>query len=168
MKTIAYFIALSFIVSCVATQEVASVKYKRQLTEKPKAKNTKYDMSIPIGYKVITLIGGHNELEKQYVYRDSAKIYVSDFGNSTLNYHNILSLGDSISRKRFEDTELKSRIAKQLAAEHKPDTITLQGKTSAGYWKDIKIGCLSIGYLNVSAKRKSEFDKALSSFREDK
>lgn len=123
-----------------------------------------YSMSIPKGYKLVTLIGGHNELEKQYLYSDSSKLYISDFRSSMLNYDNILSLGDSIANKRFEGLELKAEIAKELGQEYKPETITLQGKTTAGYWKDIRIGYISIGYVNVSQSRKSEFDKALSSF----
>lgn len=124
-------------------------------------------MSVPKGYKLITLVGGHSELEKQYVYSDSTKIYISDFGNSMLSYSNILSLGDSIANKRFEGLELKAKIAKELGKEYNPETLILQGKAPNGlYWKDIRVGYLSIGYVNVPENRKMQFDKALSSFME--
>lgn len=90
-------------------------------------------MAIPKGFKLITLIGGHNETEKQYCYSDSSKLYISDFGSSILNYNNIQSLGDSIANKRLENTELKTKIAKELGKEYKPETIILQGKTANGY-----------------------------------
>lgn len=159
---------LSFIVSCASSQGVTSIQYKRQKVEEPTVKNITYSMSIPKGYKLITLAGGHNELEKQYVYSDSAKLYISDFRNSMLNYNNILSLGDSIANKRFEGTELKAKIAKELGQEYQPETITLQGQTATGYWRDIRTGYVSVGYVNVPENRKSEFDKALSSFTGNK
>lgn len=159
---------LSLIVSCASSHEVTSIQYKRQRIEKPTAKNTTYSMNIPKGYKLITLVGGHDELEKQYVYSDSAKLYISDFGSSMLNYNNILSLGDRIANKRFEGLELKAGIAKELGQKYKPETITLQGKTASGYWKDIRIGYLSLGYVNVTENKKSEFDKALNSFAGNK
>lgn len=163
MKTVIYIILLSFTVSCASSQGVTPIQYKRQKIEAPTVKSSTYSMSIPKGYKLITLVGGHNELEKQYVYSDSAKLYISDFRSSMLNYDNILSLGDSIANKRFEGTELKDEIANELGQEYKPEMITLQGKTATGYWKDIRAGYISIGYVNVPESRKSEFDKALSS-----
>lgn len=162
MKTIAYIVLLSFMTSCASSQWVTSIQYKRQKIDE---KNTAYSMAIPKGYKLITLVGGHNELEKQYVYSDSAKLYISDFRSSMLNYNNILSLGDSTVNKRFEGTELKAKIAKELGQEYKLETITLQGKTATGYWKDIRTDYISIGYVNVPESRKDEFDKALSSFK---
>ncbi|AMR34229.1 hypothetical protein A0256_23645 [Mucilaginibacter sp. PAMC 26640] len=123
-------------------------------------------MVLPKGFKLITLIGGHNELENQYVYSDSSYIYISDFGGSTLNDKNIRSLGDSIANKRFEGTELKAKIAKQLGRQYEPETMILQGRMANGlYWKDIRILNLSIGYVSVSEIKKSEFEKALASFR---
>ena len=103
--------------------------------------------------------------KKQYVYPDSSKAYISDFASSLLNYSNIRSLGDSIANKRFEGTELKAKIMKQLGKEYKPETIILQGKMANGlYWKDMRIGYLSIGYVNVPESKKNEFDKVLTSF----
>lgn len=166
MRSAIYIILLSVMVSCVSSQGITAIQYKRQKTDES-LKNTTYSMMVPKGYKLITLVGGHSELEKQYVYSDSTKIYISDFGNSMLNYNNILSLDDSIANKRFEGLELKAKIAKELGKEYNPETLILHGKTPHGlYWKDVRVGYLSIGYVNVPENRKMEFDKALSSFME--
>lgn len=163
MRNAISIILLSFIVSCVSSQRITTIQYKRQKTDEG-SKNVTYSMVIPKDYRLITLVGGHSELEKQYIYSDSAKVYISDFGNSMLNYSNILSLGDSIANKRFEGLELKAKIAKELGKEYNPETLTLLGKTTDGlYWKDVRVGHLSIGYVNVPENRKSEFDKALAS-----
>jgi len=169
MKTSIYIISLLFIVSCASSLCIVPVQYKHARIEDPTLRNVKYSMMIPSGYKLITLVGGHDELENQYIYSDSTKIYISDFGYSVLNYNNILLLGNSIANKRFESIELNYKIAKELGNEYKPETLLLEGKTANGlYWKDIRIGYISIGYVNVSEKRKSEFDKALSSFLDNK
>lgn len=166
MRSAISIILLSFIVSCASSQGITTIQYKTQKVVES-SKNNTYSMSVPKGYKLITLVGGHSELEKQYVYSDSTKIYISDFGNSMLSYSNILSLGDSIANKRFEGLELKAKIAKELGKEYNPETLILQGKAPNGlYWKDIRVGYLSIGYVNVPENRKMRFDKALSSFME--
>jgi|GEM_PF-1816415 len=163
MKNAIYIILLSFIVSCVSSQGITTIQYKRQKKDEG-SKNVTYSMVIPKDYKLITLVGGHRELEKQYIYSDSAKLYISDFGSGMLNYNNILSLGDSVANKRFEGLELKAKIAKELGKEYNPETLTLLGKTPDGlYWKDVRVGTLSVGYVNVPENRKSEFDKALRS-----
>ena len=161
MKNIIYIILLSFIVACASSQGITTIQYKRKNTDE----SNSYYIALPKGFKLVTLIGGHNELEKQYVYSDSSKAYISEFGSSLLNYNNIKSLGDSVAKKRFEGTELKAKIAKQLGKEYKPETIILQGKTANGlYWKDMRIGYLSVGYVNVPENKKGEFDKTLTSF----
>jgi hypothetical protein len=168
MKITIYLILFSFITSCASSEGIVTIKYKRKNEDESKLRNYTYYMELPNGFKTLTLVGGHDELEKQYIYSDSSKIYISDFGSSGLNYSNIRSLGDSIAKKRFEGTELKAKIAKQLGKKYKPETLILQGKMANGlYWKDIRIGYLSIGYVNVSENKKSEFDKVLSSFVEN-
>ncbi len=169
MKTSIFIISIFFIVSCASSLGIVHVQYKHASIEDPIFRNVKYSMMIPSGYKLITLVGGHEELENQYTYSDSTKIYISDFGCSILNYNNILLLGDIIANKRFESLELTYKIAKELGNEYKPETLLLEGKTVSGlYWKDIRIGYVSIGYVNVPENRKSEFDKALSSFFDNK
>ncbi len=123
-------------------------------------------MNVPKQHKLITLKGGHGELEKQYIYKDSSKLYISDFGQSMLNYDNILSLGDSMANERFEALDLKAKLAEELGREYRLKTIILEGKTKNGhYWKDVRLGVLSIGYVGVSEKRKAEFEKALNSLK---
>lgn len=74
-------------------------------------------------------------------------------------------MGDRIAEKRFEGIKLKAKMTKELGKAYQPETITLQGKMPNGlYWKDIRIGYLSIGYVNVPENKKREFDKALASF----
>lgn len=164
MKNITRIVLLFFITSCASSQNMVSIHFKRQKKDSLSDRGN-YSMNIPQGYKLITLVGGHSELEKQYVYPDSAYIYISDFGNGGLNYKNIIQLGDSIANKRFENIELKTSLAKQLRQDYMPEKLVLQGQTSEGlYWKDIRIGYISVGYTNVTRNKKSEFDKALSSF----
>lgn len=165
MKITIYLILFSFITSCASSQGIAIIQYKRKNADESHLRNNTYYMALPKGFKPLTLVGGHNELEKQYIYSDSSKIYISDFVISVSNYNNMRSMGDSITHKRFESTQLKDKIARELGKEYKPETLTLQGKMANGlYWKDIRIGYLSIGYVNVSEKKKNEFDKALASF----
>ncbi len=76
------------IISCRSYQKINFLSHK-----------ITYSISIPNGYRLVTLVGGHNEVEKQFIYSDSSKIYISDFGCSSLNYSNIRSLGDSVFNK---------------------------------------------------------------------
>ena len=154
-----------FTLSCTSKQRNDSIKYKRTNRTTSVLSNSKYTMNIPIGSKLINLVGGHNEIEKQFVYSDSSKLYISDFECSMLNYKNILSLGDSIALKRFEGVEIKAKIAKELNQKFKPETITLQGKTVNGFWKDIRIGYICVGYVNVPENHKKKFDEALGSLK---
>lgn len=165
MRNIVYILLLSFMVSCASSQKITTIQYTRKYTGESNSKNIACYMAVPKEFKLVTLVGGHNELEKQYVYSDSSKVYISDFESSLLNYNNIRSLGDSIANKCSEGTELKIKVAKQLGKEYKSKTVILQGKTANGlYWKDMRIGYLSIGYVNVPENKKNEFDKALASF----
>lgn len=155
-------------ISCIASQRVVVVEFKKITSKDLPPKSDKYSMSIPRGFKVRTLVGGHSELERRYIYSDSAIIYISNFGNSELAYSNIRSLGDSISNMRLESIELKANIFHQLGKDYNPETLVLHNKASNGlYWKDVRIGFLSIGYVNVSENHKNDFDKALSSLKKN-
>ncbi len=164
MKIIIYLMLFSFISSCTSSQGIITVHYKRKNANESNSQNKTYYMTLPKGFKLLTLVG-ENELEKQYIYSDSSKIYISDFAISLLNYNNIRLMGENTANKRFESIALKEKIAMELGKEYKSDTLTLQGKMANGlYWKDIKTGYLSIGYVNVCENEKKEFDKALASF----
>ncbi|WP_347160473.1 hypothetical protein [Pontibacter chitinilyticus] len=165
MKVLLIFMLALVTVSCVNSQGSTTIQYKNKSAEKS-CRAGLYSMKIPKGFKLMTLVGGHDEKEKQYVYPDSAAIYVTNFRASTLNYNNIMTLGDSIADERLASTELKAEISRSLGKEYTPDTLVLHGITDKGlYWKDIKVGCISIGYTNVPEHRKSEFNKALDSFK---
>lgn len=165
MKVTMNIILLLFMVSaCAGGQGFTTIKYEKESVIEP-SKEEMYSMKVPKGYKLKKLVGGHKEIEKQYIYPDSSIVYIGDFRSGMLNYNNILSLGDSIANARFESIELKAKALHSIGKEFTPDTVTLQGQTKEGlYWKDIRIGYLSIGYTNVPKERKDEFEQALSSF----
>ena len=156
---------LSLIGLRASSQGTTNILYERKKVDDI-AKNFKYTMTLPRGYKNITLIGGHREIENQYVYPDSIKVYISDFPISILNYNNIHSLGDSIANIRSQSLDLNSKIAKVLGKEYNPETLILEGKTRNGlYWKDVRVGYLSIGYVNVPEIKRLDFEKFLNSFK---
>ncbi len=120
-------------------------------------------MKLPVGYRFFTVSGGELEEEHEFLYPDSAVVYITDFaGGSFLNYANIQALGKEISSKRFS-----SSLPGLDTASSKPLVLNGVTKTSR-YWKDIKIGELSIGYANVPESRKRCFDQALNSFVQKK
>jgi hypothetical protein len=165
MKRIIYIPLLSLLASCASSQHV-TVRYKAQNQVNVISDRSSHTIQIPKGYHLFMQVGGHKELEKQYIYPDSTKIYITSLPVSMLNYDHILSLGNSISKKRFESIDLKAKLAKTLGKEFTPETVILQGKTNTSlYWKDIRIGYISIGYVNVPASKKDEYDKVLSSFK---
>jgi hypothetical protein len=78
----------------------------------------------------------------------------------------IESINDSAKYKRLEDIAFNKKLMKELGKSYSSDTLMLQGKTPDGrFWKDIRIGEVSIGYVNVLLQRKEEFDLALASFQ---
>jgi len=116
--------------------------------------------------KLTILIGGHSELEKQYSYQDSSKIYITNFVCSMLNYNNVVNLGDSISGVRLKDLELTKIILKEQKKSYVPDTLILEGVTKKGlFWKDVRMGSISVGYVNVSGSKKELFEKMLNTFK---
>jgi hypothetical protein len=159
-------IALIFSISIYAcSRQIVAVYYQTKAPHYLQLEPIKYLMKIPAGYKKTTLIGGHNELEKQFVYADSSKIYISDFPVSQLTYKNILSINDSTAKRRLSNIELQAKIAHELGKSYVPQDIMLEGKSADGmFWKDIRLGVLCIGYVNVPANKKIVFEKALASF----
>ena len=153
-------------ISCLRNPQTSTIKYIQHYNSDSQ-KATTYVMRIPKGYKLITLRGGHQELEKQFVYPDSSKIYITNFTTSSLNESNIRSLGDSISNSRFD--ELKVKIRKELDSDFEFQTMQLEGKAHENLiWKDIRVDYISIGYVGVQPRLKAVFDQALSSLRKSK
>lgn len=146
--------------SCTMSKDICVVRHV--LTPR-----LKYSLNIPMGYKIeqyeVTV-----EKEIRYVYKDSSFIYITNFCN-TPNYGNIKSLGDSILQYRFQNEELTKQINEILGKPFiavLPDTLQLSGTNSKSlFWKDIKIGKLSIGYCNVPKERKCLFDKSLKTIK---
>ena len=110
------------------------------------------------------------EKEDYYIYKDSAYIYISDFDISP-NYNNIANLGDSILSYRFQNKELYREVNNLLGEDRfkiVSDTLELYGINVNGlFWKDIKIGNISIGYNNVSEEEKVIYDKAINTFKKN-
>ena len=98
----------------------------------------------------------------------SAFIYITNF-RETPNYENIKSLGDSVLQFRFQNEELTKDVNKLLGTNKiivLPDTLELSGMNRKSlFWKDIKIGEVSIGYDNVPKENKELFDESLKTFK---
>ena len=146
--------------SCTMSKELSTVKYS------PKA-HLKYSLDVPKGYEIkgyeVTV-----EKERHYVYKDSSFIYITNFRN-TPNYENIKSLGDSVLQFRFQNEELTKQVNELLRKNQitiLPDTFELSGVNSKSlFWKDIKIGKVSVGYDNVPKEKKELFDKSLKTLK---
>lgn len=146
--------------SCTMSKELSTVKYS------PKA-HLKYSLDVPKGYGIkgyeVTV-----EKERHYVYKDSSFIYITNFKN-TPNYENIKSLRDSVLQLRFQNEELTKQVNELLGKNQVavlPDTFELSGVNNKSlFWKDIKIGKVSIGYDNVPKEKKELFDKSLKTLK---
>lgn len=146
--------------SCTMSKELSTVKYS------PKA-HLKYSLDVPKGYEIkgyeVTV-----EKERRYVYKDSSFIYITNF-RDTPNYENIKSLGDSVLQLRFQNEELTKQVNELLGKNQVavlPDTFELSWVNSKSlFWKDIKIGEVSIGYDNVPKEKKELFDKSLKTLK---
>lgn len=159
-----FFIVIS-LWSCKITKQTSLINYKIDYKNENPHKIEDYSMSIPSGYKLEFIVGEYSEIEQQYTYKDSSKIYITNSGSSSFTYNYIKKLDDSVVSKRFESLELRKHLMKELGKVYTVDTIILQGLTSDNlYWKDIRIDNISIGYADVPENRKVEFDRALSTF----
>ena len=130
-------------------------------------KGDKYRMDIPSGYHFNGSEAGA-EKEDIYIYPDSVYVYVTDFAH-TPNANNIKALGDSIFQFRFQNEDLIKEANKAIGREVVKvlsDTFELSGIDKEGkYWKDMRIGKISVGYNNVPKEKVSIFERVLTSFR---
>ncbi|RFS19409.1 hypothetical protein DVR12_22505 [Chitinophaga silvatica] len=153
--------------SCNINKGFTTITFVSHVDRK-QSKIVKYSMKIPVGYKLVIGVGGHGEKENEYNYQDLSHIYISEFPSGLANYDNIKSLGDSLARKRFEgieDYELSKAIAQLQGKEYVREDMMLEGINSQKlYWKDMRIGFISVGYNNVPASQKDKFDSSLKSF----
>ncbi|MBW6481217.1 MAG: hypothetical protein K0B37_17445 [Bacteroidales bacterium] len=147
--------------SCTVNKDLTTVKYS------PTQAHPDYYLDVPKGYEFkgyeVTI-----EKERRYVYNDSSFVYITNFMN-TPNYENIKSLGDSVLQLRFQNEELTKQVNELLGKNQVtvlPDTFELSGMNSKSlFWKDIKIGKVSIGYDNVPKEKKELFDKSLKTLK---
>jgi len=143
------------------SKDLTTVKYS------PAQAHPKYYLDVPKEYEFkgyeVTI-----ERERRYVYNDSSFIYITNFKN-TPNYENIKNLGDSVLQFRFQNEELTKNVNELLGTNKitvLPDTFELSGMNKKSlFWKDIKIGKVSIGYNNVPKEKKELFDESLKTFR---
>lgn len=153
-------LVLVLLTSCTVNRDLNTVRYNHR-------DDLKYSIDVPKdyevkGYEVTT------EIERRYVYDDSSYIYITNFTH-TPNYENIELLGDSILQYRFQNEELVTEVNEILGKEELtvlPRRFELSGKNRKSlFWKDIKIGEVSIGYVNVPREKKELYDKSLKTFR---
>lgn len=164
MKKIFLYFLLTVNVSCSQHKETVIVSYR------PMQYGQKYYLDL---HKNFTFYGLSisTENENRYIYDDSSFIYITKF-KSTPNYYNIKKMGDSIFNLRFQNEELVSeinRLTNLTIVKPLPDTVELSGKQDDGlYWKDIKMGEISLGYVNVKPEKVYLFDKAVTTLRKKK
>ncbi|NLF44317.1 MAG: hypothetical protein GX587_16620 [Bacteroidales bacterium] len=147
--------------SCSISKDLVKIKFK------PRESYPMYLLEVPKDYE-LKILSVTVEKEYQFAYRDSSMIYLTNFGN-TPNYENIKKMGDSIFNYRFQNDEMTEEINQIMGREVikvLPDTFELSGiDGNSLFWKDIKVGKISIGYQNVTKYRKELFDKSLKTLR---
>ncbi len=147
--------------SCAINKDLATIKFK------PTDAYPKYILDVPKDYK-LKILSVTVEKEYQYTYNDSSMVYLTNFDN-TPNYDNIKSMGDSIANFRFQNEEMTKEINQTLGREvvkALPDTFELSGiDNNSLYWKDIKVGEISIGYQKVPKEKKELFDESLKTLK---
>ena len=148
---------LLLLVSCNTNIATVSYAYRNLLV---------CTMNIPKGYEEWTIMSGC-EREQQYSYSDSSFFYISS-RRCNANMDNIERLGDSVFNIRFQDKEVCIELNELLGKEIcpiLPDTFELSGKNSDSlYWRDIVIGDISLGYVNVHSCDKKRYDCCLDSY----
>ncbi len=149
--------------SCVAKKDLVKVKFT------PDKWSPKYFIKVPKGYNDRNIIIGGNEYEMLTYYPDSSIIYIANTNTPSYNYKNILNLGDSIANYRFQNVEIAKETNQLLGKEAikvLSDTFELSGVDSnLLYWKDLKLGELSVGYAKVPKEKKELFDKSLKTLK---
>jgi len=155
-----YLIGMLLIfLSCTTNKELCAVRDNLE-------SHFKILMRIPKNYSG-EMHESIEEKEIRYIYEDSSFIYITNF-TYTPNYKNIMNLSDSVFQYRFQNEELTREVNAILGKQFLtvlPDTFELSGHRDSLYWKDIKIGKISIGYINVPKEKKKLFDKSLKTFK---
>lgn len=133
------------LVSCFIQKEhLKTVKYATY----SQAKKVRYFMNLPAGFEKYIVEGGH-EKEFRYVYPDSSIIYITNDpeGGSPLNYENICKKDKGLFIKKLNN-----------------DTLYLEGAQENNlFWKENKLGRITVGYVNVPKKKKELYDSSINS-----
>ncbi len=145
-----------FIISCMGCRQYSLIKFKHIDSNNKKQQRILYYLKIPKGcHTKIYKAGGESGLEYQFWYPDSSVVYITDMNNGLNNYNINISGYGGIKFEFYIKQHNSNR-----------DTLLIDGIDSKGfYWKEIIINYVSYGYMNVSDKRKEEFDKLLFSVR---
>ena len=159
MKRILPILSLLLFVSCNTNLTNVCYRYRN----KPIC-----SLRIPKGYKEWIISSGETEIEHRYCYEDSSfYFYISDYLYNP-NTENIELLGDSIYKYRFQNKQLLESIYEQYGKEvllNLPDTFELSGESSNSLcWRDILVGNISLGYVNVPINKKKFYDHCLDSY----
>ncbi len=157
-KIFLILIGFVLLISCSTKNELVTVKFT------PDKWSPKYFIKVPKGYNDRKIINGGTEYEMLTFYPDSSVIYITNKTIPEYNYQNILALGDSVANYRFQNTALTTEVNKLVGknvVKAIPDTLELLGVNKGLYWKDIKIGKISMGYANVPKGKKELYDKAI-------
>lgn len=136
-------------VSCIHGDKVRFVNYsasRNQTIEKQS-----FTLKIPKGYKRLAISDGCGDGKVySYCYNDSSILYMTN--TMSPNYDNIEGQG------------LLSKLANYKFNRHDlTDTLDMSGIDSSGAcWRELRIGEVSIGYMNVPYAKKPQFDGILS------
>jgi hypothetical protein len=141
--------------SCVTNKDMSKIKFTHLSSTTSEQQKIDYTMEVPKGYTLkMYKADGESGVSNEYWYSDSSVIYLSDFGVS-INEDNITK--GKYAGKKIEFSMKQNQIY--------GDTLVLEGKSKNGYWKEIIIGKVIFGYLNVLDQKKELFDKALATLK---
>lgn len=139
------------LVSCMTTLDFSKKRFTVYEVENQKEIRRVYTVNIPKEYNDYKIISGHGK-EHQFWYSDSLLLYFSTERN-TPNNENIRNAGQW-------DEKFKHIIGLRESS----DTLIFEGRNYRNnFWKELIIGEINIGYLNVPKEKKSVFDHAINS-----
>lgn len=146
-RLIVFHITIAMFISCVSQKELSeTIKYTTYI----QSKKVKYSMELPTGFMKYIVVGDH-ERELRYLFPDSSIIYITNDieGGSPLNYDNIRRKDNGLFVQKLNN-----------------DTLYIEGlQENDLYWKECKLGRVTVGYVNVSKENKQLYDKALNSLK---
>ena len=151
-----YIVIVSSFLLSTCMHDYSKIVFTHYSSDLKKQQKIKYSAQIPKGFVLKTYkAGGEVGTENQYSYSDSSVIYISDFASS-INEQNIRNEG--YASKKFEYN------MKKYSSNN--DTLILSGKNQNElYWKEVIIGKICFGYIEVRLEKKNIFDKALNTIK---